>query len=59
MNSDYDSLSAMIAWEQSDLSPEGTIKLFQYLIDTGMAWQLQGAYGRYAADLIAAGYCHS
>ena len=30
---------------------------FQYLIDTGMVWQLQGWYGRTAVNLINAGIC--
>lgn len=57
MKDNYDSLSNMIAWEQGELSDEDTIKLFQYLIDNGMAWTLQGCYGRTAQSLIDAGYC--
>jgi hypothetical protein len=33
------------------------IQAWQYLIDTGMVWQLQGSYGRMAAHLIDEGIC--
>jgi hypothetical protein len=50
-------LDKIIAFEQGDLDEEGTIELFQELIDSGLAWQLQGSYGRMAQNLIKAGYC--
>jgi len=33
------------------------IQAWQYLIDTGHAWTLQGWYGRNARDLIEQGVC--
>lgn len=30
---------------------------WQHLIDTGLAWQLQGWFGRTATALIEAGHC--
>lgn len=48
-------ISRIIAYEQGDLSDDDTIALFQQLVDTGLAWQLQGSYGRTAMDLINAG----
>jgi hypothetical protein len=34
---------------------EEVIEAWQYLVDTGLAWTLQGWFGRTAADLIEAG----
>jgi len=34
---------------------EEQIEAWQYLLDTGLCWQLQGWYGRTARDLIDAG----
>lgn len=33
------------------------IEAWQYLIDTGLAWTLQGWFGRRAKTLIDAGFC--
>ena len=48
----------IIAYEQDELDYDDTVELFQQLIDNGMAWTLQGSYGRMAARLIKAGICH-
>lgn len=40
-------------------SKEQVIEAWQYLIDTGMAWTLQGWFGRTAMDLIERGICHA
>jgi len=52
-----DQLDMMMAWENGELSYDDTIMLFQNLIDTGLAWQLQGSYGRMASAMIQDGYC--
>ena len=36
-------------------SEEQVIKAWQYLVDTGLAWQLQGWFGRTATALIKDG----
>lgn len=50
-------IDAMMAWEQGELSDEDTVTLFQRLIDSGLAWQLQGCYGRQAMRMLEAGVC--
>lgn len=51
----YDELSAIIAYEQGELDGEAVCELFQHLVNTGLAWQLQGHYGRVAMALLEAG----
>lgn len=53
-----DFLTALISYEDGDLDEEEVVELFQYLIDTGQAWTLQGHYGRVARALIRNGFCH-
>lgn len=55
---DSERVDYIIAYECGELSEEKTIELFQHLIDTGLAWRLQGHYGRTAMALIEAGVCH-
>ena len=47
----------IIAYENGELSDEEVFDLFQELIDSGMAWELQGSYGRTAQAYINAGLC--
>jgi hypothetical protein len=46
----------MIAWENGELEADDEIALFADLVKSGLAWQLQGCYGRMAARMIEAGY---
>ena len=38
-------------------SEEQVVEAWQFLIDTGLAWQLQGYFGRQADALIDQGVC--
>lgn len=40
-------------------SEEQQVAAWQHLIDTGLAWSLQGFFGRTASSLIEAGVCHA
>jgi hypothetical protein len=51
----FDLTSSIIAFEDGELDEDEVIALFQHLVTTGLAWQLQGSYGRTAAALIEAG----
>lgn len=55
----YDVTGAIIAYEAGELDVESTVELFQHLVDTGLAWQLQGHYGRTARSLIDAGHVNA
>ncbi len=43
--------------EGENASNEEVTIAYQYLIDTGMVWSLQGWFGRNAASLIRDGVC--
>lgn len=46
----------IIAWESGEMTDENeVIEFFQELVDSGMAWRLQGSYGRAAKRMIDMG----
>ena len=51
----YDVTGNIIAYETDGLPDDEMVELFQHLVDSGLAWELQGSYGRTAAALIEAG----
>ncbi len=52
----YDTTNRIIDYECGHLDDKGTIRLFSELLKTGMAWSLQGHYGRTASALIEDGW---
>lgn len=57
MNSDSapNIMNQLIQYEQNRLTIEETKQLFQKLVDTGLAWKLQGHYGRRAEAMLEEG----
>lgn len=51
----FDTTSFVIAYENGDLDKVDIIKGFQELVNSGLAWKLQGHYGRTANELIRIG----
>lgn len=51
----FDVMGNLMAYEDGGLSETATIELFQHLVDSGLAWSLQGSYGRTATAMIEAG----
>lgn len=49
-------VSDVIKYESGELGANETIALFGRLMRSGLAWRLQGSYGRTACHLINNGY---
>ena len=50
-------INDIVAYESGEMQDEEIIDFFQRLIDSGMAWSLQGSYGRMAMNLVEDGVC--
>jgi hypothetical protein len=51
-----DVVDKIMDFETGNMNDEQIIEFFQELVDTGMAWTLQGSYGRMAQALIDGGH---
>jgi hypothetical protein len=49
-----DIVDRLMSYEQGDMNQKETVEFFQQLIDDGLAFRLQGHYGRTAVRLFEA-----
>lgn len=49
-------IEKIMKYEDGEMNDDEVIELFQELVDNGMAWRLQGHYGRTAHALIEGGF---
>jgi len=49
-------MNSIARYELGEMTEDETIEFFQDLVDTGLAWKLQGSYGRTAKALISYGW---
>lgn len=54
---DFDAVGIAEGFIEAE-SQEQVIEAWQHLIDTKLAWSLQGWFGRAANELIEKGICH-
>ena len=53
----YTACAAIEGFDDQEHEEDEILEAFQYLIDTGACWRLQGGYGRTASALISQGLC--
>jgi len=53
----YDASACVEGFDGLEWSQEEELSAWQYLIDTGLCWKIQGWYGRAAQSLIDNGFC--
>lgn len=49
-------IDLLLDYEDGQLDFTQTVAMFQDLVNSGLAWRLQGSYGREAARLISEGH---
>lgn len=52
----FDTVDMIIDYEAGNMDLGQIVNFFSHLVKTGMAWSLQGSYGRTARVLIDNGY---
>ena len=55
---DYTAVGIAEGFIESD-NEQQQIEAWQHLINSGLAWSLQGCFGRTAQELIKQGVCHA
>lgn len=56
--SSYSACACVEGFDGEEHSGEEQLSAWQYLINTGLCWSLQGWYGRTATYLIESGQCN-
>lgn len=51
----FNLVDSIMRFEAGEMGETETVEFFQHLVDTGLAWSLQGSYGRTAQAMIAHG----
>jgi hypothetical protein len=49
-------IDEFLAYEHGEMGPDEVLDFFARLVVLGLAWTLQGSYGRQAAQFIESGY---
>lgn len=57
ITSSFEACGIIEGFNGEENTDEDVLAAFQYLIDTGDVWTLQGFYGRTAHQLIESGQC--
>lgn len=55
----YDASACVEGFDGIEHDEDTILSAWQCLVNTGLAWRLQGWYGRTARDLIEAGYINA